>query len=73
MKCILSQLKKGVSFVSVKRFRPIKIVANNSQQKFTILHIPHIGFLCYFDTDEILQQGSWLEKKGINIVHATIS
>ena len=22
-------------------------VANNSQEKFTILHVPHVGFLCY--------------------------
>ena len=33
----------------------IKIVANDSQVKFTILHVPHIGFPCYFDSDEILQ------------------
>ena len=33
----------------------IKIVANDSQVKFTILHVPHIGFSCYFDSDEILQ------------------
>ena len=28
-------------------FKPIIRVANNSQEKFTILHVPHIGFLCY--------------------------
>ena len=27
---------------------------NNSQEKFTILHVLHIGFLCYLDSDEIL-------------------
>ena len=65
MKCIESPFLEGVSCVCVKRFRPIKIVANNSQEKFTVLHITHIGFLCYFDSDEILQQGSWLEKRGL--------
>ena len=29
----------------------------------TILRVPHIGYLCYFDADEILLQGSWLENK----------
>ena len=47
----------------VKRFRPIIRVANNSQEKFTVLHAPHVGFLCYLD--EILLLGSWLENKGL--------
>ena len=48
--------------VCVKRFWPIIRVANNSQEKFIILHVPYIGFLCYSDWDEILLYGSWLEK-----------
>ena len=47
---------KGVS--CVKRFRPILRVGNNSQEKFAILHIPHIGFLCYLDVNEILLERS---------------
>ena len=26
----------------------------NCQEKFTILHVPHAGFLCYLDSGEIL-------------------
>ena len=40
-------------------------VAKNSQEKLTILHVPHIGSPCYLDYDEILLQGSWLENKGL--------
>ena len=29
-------------------------LANNNQEKFTILNVPHTGFLCYLDSDEIL-------------------
>ena len=54
-------LSTGVYFC-VKRFWPTIRVANNSQEKFIILHVPHIGFLCYSDWDEILFYGSWLEK-----------
>ena len=50
-------------FFCVKRFWPIIKVGNNSQEKFTILHVPHIGFLCYSDWDEIMLYGSWLESK----------
>ena len=35
---------------------------------FTILHDPHIRFLCYLDSDEILLEGSWIEKKGLMYV-----
>ena len=38
-------------------------VENNSQEKFTILHVPHIGFLCYSNIDQILLYGRWLESK----------
>ena len=38
-------------------------VENNSQEKFTILHVPHIGFLCYSNWDQILLNGRWLESK----------
>ena len=41
-------------FFCVQRFWPIINVGNNSQEKFTILHVPHIGFLCYSDWDEIM-------------------
>ena len=34
-------------------YLPIIRVANNSQEKFTISLVPHIGFLCYSDWDEI--------------------
>ena len=37
-----------------------------SQEKFTILNLPHIGFLCYLDSDEILLWGSlFIENKGL--------
>ena len=51
-------------FFCVKRFWPITRVENNSQEKFTILHVPHIGFLCYSNWDLILLHGRWLESKG---------
>ena len=35
---------------------------------FTILHDPHIRFLYYLDSDEILLEGSWIEKKGLMYV-----
>ena len=52
----LTTFKGFVFFLCVKRFRPIIKVENNSQEKFTILHVPHIGFLCYLldGRDEIL-------------------
>ena len=50
-------------FFCVKRFWPITRVENNSQEKFTILHVPHIGFLCYTGWDQILLYGRWLESK----------
>ena len=37
-------------------------VANNSQEKFTILHVSHIGFLCYLVVIRKL-----FRKQGINI------
>ena len=49
----LNSILKG-DFFCVKRFRPIIRVENNSQEKFTILHVPQIGFLCYLDSEEIL-------------------
>ena len=50
-------------FFCVKRFWPITRVENNSQEKFTILHVPHMGFLCYSNCDQILLYGRWLESK----------
>ena len=41
-------------FFCVKGFQPIVRVENNSQEKFTVLHVPHIGFLCYLESEEIL-------------------
>ena len=41
-------------FFGVKRFQPIIRVANNGQEKFTILCVRHVGFLCYLDSDKIL-------------------
>ena len=55
------------SIFSVKRFRPIIRLAKKSQEKFTVVNIPDIGFLCYLDSAEILLQGSWLENKGLII------
>ena len=52
-------LWKGV--FCVKRFWPTTIVENNSQEKFTILHVPYIGFLCYSNWDQILLYGRWLK------------
>ena len=50
----------------VNRFWPIIRVANNSQENITILHVPHIGFLCYFiDSDKLLLLRIWLENKGL--------
>ena len=51
---VLSPSFKGCFFVCVKRFRPIIGVANNSQEKFSILNVPQVGFLCYLDSGEIL-------------------
>ena len=51
-------------FFRVKRFQPIIRVENNNQKRFTILHVPHIGFLCHLDSEKILLYGSWLESKG---------
>ena len=49
----LKTILKG--YFCVERFRRTIRVANNRQEKFTILHVPHIGFLCsYLDSDEIL-------------------
>ena len=52
IKRLLTPFLKGFFFD--KRFGPILRVANNSQEKFTILHVPDIGLLCYLDSDEIL-------------------
>ena len=48
----------------VKRCRPIIRVKNNSQEKFAIFHVPHIGFLGYLlDSRRDFIIGSCLEKK----------
>ena len=48
-KIIIFKLHFERVFFYVKGFCPILRAANNSQEKFTILHVPHIGFLCYSD------------------------
>ena len=59
IKCTYTPLSNGV--FCVKRFWPVTRVENNSQEKFTILHVPHIGFLCYSNWDQILLYGRWLK------------
>ena len=39
-------------FFCVERFRPIIRLANNSQEKFRILNVPHVGSLCFLDSDK---------------------
>ena len=63
-KMYLNFIFKGC-FFCVKRFRPIIRVENNCKEKFTILYLPHMGFLCYLDPDKILLSGIWLENKGL--------
>ena len=52
----LNSILKGCFFFVLKDFDQSYIVrvANNSQEKFTILHVPHVGFLCYLEWGEIL-------------------
>ena len=50
-------------FCVLKDFGPITRVANNSREKFLIIHAPNMGFLCYLDSDKILLYGSWLENR----------
>ena len=52
-KMYLNSTFKGCIFV-LKHFDQLTRVANNGQEMFTILHDPHIRFLCYLDSDEIL-------------------
>ena len=49
----------------LNRFQPIVRVANKSQEKFTTLQVPFIGFLCFLDSDKILLLRIWLENKGL--------
>ena len=60
-------------FFCVKRFRPIIRVAKNRQEKLTILHVPHIGSLCYLDLENIRDFviRKLVGKQGINI-HAAL-
>ena len=44
IKCIYTPLCSAVFLICVKRFWPITRVENNSQEKFTILHIPTWDF-----------------------------
>ena len=56
-------------FFCVKRFWPITRVENNSQAKFTILNVPHIGFLCYSNWDQFCyMEDGW--KVSMNICTA---
>ena len=60
---------KGV--FCVKRFRPIMRLAINSQEKFTILNVRHIGSLVFLDSDKIFFIRNLVRKQGINI-HAAL-
>lgn len=55
IKCISTTFLKRV--FGFKRLRPIIRIANNSGEKFAILRVSHIGFLCYLDSDKIFLQG----------------
>ena len=54
-KFYFNSIFKGVFFG--KRFRPIidlQTITKKKRKVFTILNVPHVGFLCYLDSDEIL-------------------
>ena len=46
-------------------------LANNSQEKLTILNVPHIGSLVFLDSDKIFFIRNLVRKQGINI-HAAL-
>ena len=46
-------------------------LANNSQEKLTILNIPHIGSLVFLDSDKIFLIRNLVRQQGINI-HAAL-
>ena len=53
-------------FFCVKRFWPITRVENNSQEKFTILRVPHIGFLWYSNWDQFFyMEDGWIVRMNI--------
>ena len=54
--------------IKIKWKRVVKV---EIETKNVRLHVRHIGFLCYLNSDEILLWGSWLEKQGTNI-HAAL-
>ena len=61
IKCIYTPLWKGFFFV-LKDFdqsQELKTIAKKSLQ----FYVPHIGFLCYSNWDQILLYGKWLESK----------
>ena len=45
----------------------IKQLANNSQEKFRILNVPHIRSLCFLDSDKSVFVRNLVRKQGINI------
>ena len=65
-KMYLNSSLKRVFFL-VKRFRSIIRVANNSHELFTILHDPHIGFLCYLRLRRDFVMRKLDRKKGTHI------
>ena len=42
----------------LKVFNPSLNLANNSQEKFIILNVSRIGFLCYLDSEENMLWGT---------------
>jgi len=49
----------------VKRFRPSVRLASNSQEKFTILNVPHIESLVFLASDKIFLSGTLSRNKGL--------
>ena len=52
----VKSILKG-SFLCVKTFQPITTVINKDNESFQCSYVPHIGFLLYLDSGEILLKG----------------
>ena len=55
-KIYLNSILKA-SFLCVKTFQPITTVVNKDNKSFQFSNVPHIGFLWYLDSREILLKG----------------
>ena len=55
-KIYVKSILKG-SFLCVKTFQPITTVVNKDNKSFQCSYVPHIGFLWYLDSGEILLKG----------------